>query len=249
MKRAILYQASRKPEYFEWARLSAKSAKKQMPDVDTILVTDLSLPKCRWFDTVIRREPVKERDVLLPPLWLLPKERYDSAFYTGADSYICKPLYDVFELVENPKFDIALVHTSGRIRDTNYPSPSVPKAYPYYGGALIAFQDCKKVRKFFDDWRAIFDEHKVKYREQQMRQGPRFCDQGPMRVALYHSDLNVVGLERHYCTKPGAVVVSRWVRLITTPKTKHPEKLAKLVNRHAPHPRYISPKGESTRLT
>jgi len=219
-----------------------------MPDVDTILVTDLSLGKSRWFDRIIRRDPVDLLSVLLPPLWFLPEGEYDSAFYTGADSYICKSLYDVFDLVENPKFDIALVHTSGKKRDVTYPSEEVPEAYPHYGGALIAFQDCKKIRKFFSDWKAIFDEHKVKYRKQQAHQGPRFCDQGPMRIALYRSNLNVVALERHYCTKPGDVVVSRWVRLITTPKIDDPERLAKLVNRHAPHPRFISAKGRSTVL-
>jgi len=66
-----------------------------------------------------------------------------------------------------------------------------------------------------------------------------------MRIALYRSDLNIIALEKHYCSKPGDVIVSRWVRLITTPKVDDPEKLGELVNRHAPHPRYITAKGES----
>lgn len=249
MKRAILYQASVNSDYLKWAQVSARSAKKKMPDVDTILVTDLSVKKPRWFDRMIRRDPVGLLNAHLPPLWLLPKGEYDSAFYTGADSYICNPLYDVFELVENPKFDIALVHTSGKTRDTNYPSPGVPEAYPHWGDALVAFQDCEKVRKFFDDWKALFDEHKIKYRKQLAAGGPCFGDQGSMRIALYHSDLYIVTLERQYCCKPGGVVVSRSVRLVTTPKIDNPQKLAKLVNRHAPHPRFITLKGKSILLT
>lgn len=249
MKRAIIYQASINQDYVKWATISARSAKKQMPDVDTILVTDLQVAKSRRFDRIIQRDPVDLVDVLLPPLWLFPRGEYDSAFYTGADSYICAPLYDVFELVENPKFDIALVHTSGKIRDTRYPSPGVAEAYPHWGDALVAFQDCEKVRKFFDNWKVLFDEHKVKYSGLIAAGGGRFGDQGSMRVALYHSDLYVVTLERHYCTKPGAVTVSRKVRLITTPKIDDPRGLAKLMNRHAPHPRYISPQGTSTLLT
>jgi hypothetical protein len=248
MKWAIIYQASIKPKYLKWASISAKSAKRHMPDVDTILVTDLSPRKAKWFDRVIQRDPVDLLSVHLPPLWLFPEGEYDSAFYTGADSYICQPLYDVFELVKNPKFDIALVHTSGKKRDVNYPSQEVPEAYPHYGDALVAFQDSDKIRQFFGLWKAIFDEHKVKYRKQQAHQGPCFESQGSLRIALYRSDLNVVTLERHYCTKPGEIVVSQWVRLITTPKTDRPERLARAVNRHAPHPRFIDAKGRSTIL-
>jgi len=208
-----------------------------MPDVDTILINSMPVRKCRWFDNIIPREEIDRSEACMPPLWMLP-EGYDSAIYTDCDTFWCMPVYDVFEMVEGPKFDIALVHTSGKKYDWEYPKePDVPEAFPHYGSAFVPFKDTPEMRKFFDDWRDLYYEHKAKHSRPDW---PIWPDQGSLRIALWRSNLRVLTLERHYSTKPGGVIVSRHVRHITTPKAADPAKWGRVVNKHAPLPRLLN---------
>jgi len=233
MKRAVVYQACCNPHHVNLARQSAKSVKRVMPDVDTIVLTDQKA-KDGWFDTVIRYPKIPLFDAHLPPLWLFPEE-YDSGLYTGTDSYFCKSMLDVFELVEGPVVDVASAHTSGKPRDRLYPSPEVPEAYPHCRSALITFQNSDRVRGFFDLWRTVFNEHKVKYRK--AYRGSCFPDQGSMRIALYQSGLNVAILPPNYCTTCGDIVVRNHVRLIAVKRDW--QEIAKAVNKHAPRARLL----------
>jgi len=213
---------------------SARSAKRLMPKVDTILITDLDTEKSSCFDVMIREEPVELVNAHLAPLWLLP-EGYDSGLYTGADSYFCRSVLDVFRLVEDPSTDLALVHTSGKLRETKYPSPGVPEAWPHWGDALLCFEVHAGTRKFFVDYREAFLEHVRKFRQAARWEGPCHPSEPPFRIALYHSGLRITTLPRRYCTPLGDVIVRGDIKMITTPKTPHPEELGKEANRHTPH--------------
>jgi hypothetical protein len=242
MKRCMVYHACCQRRYFKMAAQSARSAKRHMPDVDTVLLTDLA-GESKWLDVIIRHDPVKMIDAHLPPLWLLPK--YDSGFYTGCNSYICAPMYDVFELVEGDKVDIASVHTSGKRRDFVYPARGVPAAYPYMRSSLLAFQDHERTRDFFKLWGKIFHEHKKEYRKRMAHEGSCFPDQGSMRIALYRSGLNVAIISPNYCTTCGDVVIRGKVRMIAGEGNMM--KLAKEANKDAPYVRLLQ-RGRSTKL-
>lgn len=242
MKRAIVYHAVCQERYFELAEMSARSAKKQMPDVDTVLLTDLP-GRSRRFDKIVRVEPVKLIDAHAPQLSHLPQ--YGSGIYLDCDTYVCAPLYDVFELVEDARVDIALVHTSGKRRDFTYPKCGIPEAYPHWRSAFIAFQHHDRTREFFSSWAALFHEHRRKYQDRMAHEGPCYPDQMVMRVALYHSDLVTVTLPANYCTTLGSIVIRGTVRVIAV--EGNVEKLAREANRDARHARLFR-RGKGIRI-
>ena len=243
MKRAIVYHAVCQKRYFKLARRSARSAKNQMPNVDTVLITDLP-GESQWFDEIVRIDPVELVAAHLPPLLHLPSY-YGSGIYLDADSRVCGPLYDVFELVEGERVDIALVHSSGRARNRTYPQCGVPTAYPHWRSAFIAFQNRARARAFFVAWGKTFHEHRERYGAQMAHEGPCFTDQLPMRVALYYSDVTIATLPAKYCLVPNGVVVRGTVRTIAT--NGNGEGLATEANQDAPHARLFV-RGKSRRL-
>lgn len=238
MRRCIVYHVCCRSHYMRMAIKSARSAKRLMPDVETLLITDLRAQKAPCFDVMIREEPVDLVNAHLAPLWLLP-EGYDSGLYTGADSYFCRPVYDVFELVEAPGTDVALVHTSGKPRETKYPSPGVPEAWPHWGDALLCFKVHAQTRKFFTDYRETFLKHVKEHRQAALWEGPCHPSEPPFRIALYHSGLRITTLPQRYCTPLGDLFVRGDIKMITTPKIPRPEALGEEANRHAPYLRYF----------
>jgi len=165
---------------------SARSAKRLMPNVETVLITDLKVQKAPCFDIMIQEEPVDLVNAHLAPLWLLP-EGYDSGLYTGADSYFCRSVEDVFELVEDKQTDLALVHTSGKPRETKYPSPGVPEAWPHWGDALLCFNVHAQMRKFFTDYRETFLKHVKEHRQAALWE---YAIRGSLRAGRHQDDHN-----------------------------------------------------------
>jgi len=235
MKRAVIYHAHCQKRYVEMAVKSAKSARQTMSDVDTVLLTSLPVERS-WFDKVVQVQSVPLVKAHLPPLLALPR-RYESGIYLDCDSYVCVSLHDVFELVEDAKVDIALVHTSGKRRDRRYPSPGIPEAYPHWRSAFIAFQHNDRVREFFAEWDRAFHEHLKIYRKVSKVEGPCHPDQMSMRIALYHSNVSIATLPANYCTTLGAIVIRGTVRVIAAEGDM--KKLAKEANRGAPQARFF----------
>jgi len=233
--RAIVYHAYCRPNYVRLAIISAESAKRHMPDVETILLTEMAVDK--GFDRIVQVEPVPLASANLAPLLELLElpAGYDSAIYFDCDSYICAPFYDVFDLVESDRVDMALVPI--RHRDGVSAGPeagNVPEAYPEFRGSLVAFQNNARVREFFALWSQLFHEHRQKYHAKSFMAGGPFQRQASMRVALYHSDLIIVTLPPKYYVISSQVIQGR-VRSFDTPKNKDRRalaKMAKAINRN-----------------
>jgi len=249
MKRAVIFNACHAKYFFKAARKSAASVKAQMPDVDTVFLTDHADWKSEHFDrTVLRPEP-KPIDVTFPPLSDFPEE-YDSGIFAGSQKIFVDPVYDAFELVEDDRTDIALTFTSGRPTDEIYfPAPSVPKAFPHFRSGFIAFQNHARTRAFFDLWKEEFEKEKMEYadlREHGMKQISH-PDQPSLRKALYHSDLSIVMLRVNFLATLGNEVVRGKIRTVTFPRGGDPNALVNEANKHSPHPRLFV-KGKSERL-
>lgn len=238
MKRAIVYHAHGRGRYAQAAHASAKTARRAMPDVDTILITSIPF-QSRRFDKIIKIEDPGLVNYMFPPLLNLPKE-YDSAIYLDCITYVVAPLYDVFELVEDPRTDMALTYTSGKPHDELFPSPGVPKLYPHWRSAMCAFQYHDRMRKFFADWKAAFEDHRFRYRHirKDIMFGDSHPDQDSMRIALYHSDLSIVTLRPRFCC-PAAGVIIRGTARVLTGNGDMVER-AKYVNQHAPERRLLN---------
>lgn len=237
MKRAIIFWACRNKHYLNAAEFSARTAKRVMPDVDIVLITDKKHWHSIHFDRIIRVSTPEPEDVCFPPLLEIPEDTYDSGIYVDAEAYFCAPIYDVFKLVEGERVDIALVHTSGKIYvDQKFPSPSVPDAFPHWRSAFIAFRHHDRIRQLFARWEEEFH----KYKQYGLRGGIRYPDQSALRIALYHSDLRFATLPPNYCCTGGDIVVRNTVRILAYHEDETtPEKLAREINKHAPDARLL----------
>lgn len=241
MRRAVIFNACSAKYFFKAARKSAASVKAQMPDVDTVFLTDCEDWKSEHFDRIVLRPRVEPIDVTFPTLSDFPEE-YDSGIFAGSQKIFVNPVYDAFELVEDDRTDIALTFTSGRPTDETYfPAPSVPRAFPHFRSGFIAFRNHARVRAFFDLWREEFEKEKVEYadlRKHGMKQISH-PDQSSLRKALYHSDLSIAVLRVNFLATLGAEVIRGDIRTITFPRGADPAKLAVEANRQAPHLRFF----------
>lgn len=247
MKRCIVFQGVLQPRFYSMARRAGKSAKRRMPDVDIVFLTDLDLPKSQWVDRIIKVPPAEMPDAHLARLWELPE--YDSGIYMGPDARFCESLYDVFELVEDERTDVALTAAPGKQREHLYPPCGVPSAFPHFRGAFLAFQDNDRVRHFFDLYRTTFYEHKEKYmgKLRGKPEGPCFPDQMVMRVALYYSGVSIAMLPQNYCCTCGDVVIRGTIKTVTAGRGLDATTLAREANRLAPELRLFKD-GESERI-
>lgn len=235
--RAIVYHAYCRPKYIKMAIISAESAKLHMPDVETVLLTEMAVD--RGFDRIVHVDPVPQALANLPPLLELPAD-YTSAISFGADSYICTPFYDVFELVENDHVDIAMVAIRHRDRPSHPESPDVPAAYPEHISGPAAFQNNTKMREFFALWSQLFRENQQKYHAR-MRNPPLcFQCQPSMRAALYHSNLIVATLPPKYHYISSQIIHGR-VRAFHSKSAdrKALAKMARSINRHPSELRFV----------
>jgi len=233
-KRCIVFQGVLQKRFYDLAKRAGKSAKRRMPDVDVVFLTDLDLPESRWVDRIVKVPPAKMADAHLARLWHLPE--FDSGIYMGPDARFCKPLYDVFELVEDGRTDVALTAAPGKLRERIYPPCGVPSAFPHFRGAFLAFQDNARVRQFFELYRTMFHEHRKKYMGKLggKPEGPCFPDQMVMRTALYHSDVSIAMLPQNYCCTCGDVILRGTVKTVTGGRGIDVSRLVKEANRLSP---------------
>lgn len=240
--RAIVYHAYCRPEYVKMGIVSAESAKRYMPDIETVLLTEMAVNK--GFDRVIKVDPVPPVLVNFAPLLKLPAD-YDSVVYFDCDSHICAPFYDVFELIESGRVDMALVpirHRDPRRGSYVYPSEGVPELYPEFRGTPTAYQNNAEVREFFAEWSRLFQEHRRKYHRKSPWAAKPFPRQFSMRIALYHSDLTIVALPAKYYMVSSLIVHGK-VRAFHTPRGMNGRelgKMAKAVNRQPGELRLVS---------
>jgi hypothetical protein len=244
MKRAVVFFACHDKYYFKAARHSARSVKRQMPDVDTVLLTERTDWRSEAFDRIVSVPKPVPVDVTFPPLSYLPEE-YNSGIFVGSQKIFLTPVYDAFELVEDARTDIALTLTSGKPHDAKFPSPGIPKAFPYFRSGFIAFQHYQRVQEFFDLWRAEFNEEKTVY--QHLRNQKSHPDQSSLRKALYHSNLSIAVLRINFLATLGDEIIRGTVRTVTFPRGRGPDAVAAEANRLAPYARLFI-EGKSRKL-
>lgn len=200
-KRAIFWTAWGE-QHMEEARVSALSAKKQMPGITRVL-----------FTRVKEKRRVKSVDpfniVIAPNFGKLPSHRpegLESLFYRvnaidqltdyyrllflDSDTYVCAPVYELFEALD--RFDIMGVIAAGRV--TRRTSVYIPEAYPELNGGVMAFKNTEKVRAF---WRACKDLYVANVHL--YRRG----NQGAIREAIWRdkSGLQVGVAPNEYCCR------------------------------------------------
>jgi hypothetical protein len=188
MKQGILYVATGERRFLEATMISARSAKRVMPDVPITLVSDLawsgdagSLP----FDDL--RSVSSPRSVLeffRLRIEALCDSPYDLTLHLDADTYVMRDVRELFGLLD--RFDIAAAHDTHRI---SVHIDDVPASFPEFNAGVIAYRT-RAVGAIRDRWLELYDGLG------EIETGA--YDQPSLRQALWESGLRIATLPSEF---------------------------------------------------
>jgi Nucleotide-diphospho-sugar transferase len=184
--RGVVYIATGK-KFVEEAILSANSVKKHMPEIPVSLFTDieeLELSRPKNVDSVFLLKEVSRscRDKIRP----LIDSPYSRTLFLDTDTYLCEPVYDLFEMLN--QFDIALAHAPDRYQ---YDLPNLPDCFTELNSGVIVYRSTNEVKQLLHEWEITFNR--------MLEQDPgSYRDQHSLRDALYRSDLRFLVLPGEY---------------------------------------------------
>jgi len=190
----------------EWACFSAKTVKKFMPEVRTNLYTNRpDLAKaCRWghfIDDILEAPDYPAVDwqgAKIDGILASEKLGYDATLHTDADTVFCADVTDVLDLMATGKFDLAITQARDQ-RKRRYPLRGVHPGFPYHKNGTLVFPWNDAVRKFFADYRDLFNTHKVECAASRKPDTQMHPDMPAFNEALYrNSNLRLVFLPNNY---------------------------------------------------
>ncbi len=228
----LIYIVSGK-EYIREAAVSARSAKKQMPDISVAIVTNDQVNHACFDDVVILEDKVMRHDFGDHVLHI-DKAPYDKAIKCDSDLYFDDSIEDIFKLLDH--FDIAVAQAPLRHATDRVQIPeikNIPDSFPEYQGGVVAFNHNDQFVDFKLRWEDAYNS---------VLEEGEISNQAALRAALYHSDCRIATLPPEYnCLfrMPGAVngkVKAFHGRLIETggrgaPKRADVEQAIQTINR------------------
>ena len=185
-EKGIVYIATGR-KYVDEAVVSARSAKDNMPDIRITLFSDFTGDQVDFgglFDGVVKIIDADGscRDKIRPLL----ESPYEKTLFLDTDTYICEPVYDLFEMLD--RFDIALAHAPDRYQ---YDLPELPDCFTELNSGVIAFRNNEQVKELLKQWETTFYEMLDKDVDSHR-------DQHSLRDALYRSDARLLILPPEY---------------------------------------------------
>lgn len=192
--------------YVEWACFSAHTVKKHMPKVRTSLYTNRPdlVKKCRWgkfIDDILGAPDYDQIDwqgAKIDGVLASEELGYDVTLHTDADTVFCEDVTSVLDLMGTGNFDLALTLALDQ-RKRKYPLRGVHEGFSYYKNGTLVFPWNDAVRKFFADYRGLFNTHKVECASSRKAKVKMHPDMPAFNEALYHnSQLRLVFLPDNY---------------------------------------------------
>lgn len=148
MNRGAIYLVTGKKIYLDEAVFSAKSLKKHCPEIPITIFTDSSNIKESCFDEVELIEsnihPFKNK------VKHSPESPYEFTLYLDSDTKVVKPIYEMFEWLE--EYDLGVANTPNRNRSGNSVELINNAGFDRYNTGVIAYKKSERTKKFFDKW-------------------------------------------------------------------------------------------------
>jgi len=176
---------------------------------------------------------------------------YDSFVLLDADTRVCGPFWEVFELVESPRVDFAAVplHDWPSLRGKvtwMYKEDSIPDVFSFFSCGFVAIQRNARTVDFLGEWERCY---------RWMLEGiPKsstavYSNEPAMRVALFRSpDLRIAPLPRRYNFKQHGILIRDMVILHKKGGKRELKRIELAVNAGAGRPRVICWGEERVRL-
>jgi len=151
MNKGIIYIVVGERRFLEECIFSVTSLKKFCPDIPVTLFTDKTDVKSTYFDDIklIQNDinPFKNKVKYMYP------SPYEYTLFLDSDTEIRKPIYELFELLDN--HDLALAHCIHLDR-SRFPTRVIGYADPNpdntYNTGVILYKKSDQLEKFFAKW-------------------------------------------------------------------------------------------------
>jgi hypothetical protein len=185
----VIYVASG-ARYLAEAGRSCASLKCVMPGVATALYTDTPAGTTgALFDHILPLPSARHNcgDKLIPLLDV----PFDRAIFLDSDTYVVRPIDDLFRLLD--QFDFAIAHEPCRWGGRGWSStyPTCPTAFCELNTGVFAFKKGKAWEQLVRQWKAAY--------ERQLLAFPGYiADQPALQEALYDSSLRFFVLPAEY---------------------------------------------------
>lgn len=195
------------PVYVEWACYSAMTAKRFMAEIRTNIYTNRPdlVKKCeyaRFIDDILEAPDYVELDwqgAKIDGVLASEKLGYDVTLHTDCDTVFCESVLDTLDLMGTGKFDLAL--TLARNQGRRYPM-RVHDGFPFYKNGTLFFPWNDAIRKFFVDYRDLFNTHKIEFASSRKKKARMHPDMPAFTEALYkNNNLRLVFLTDNYNTQ------------------------------------------------
>ncbi|MEO6054679.1 MAG: hypothetical protein ABIP97_11755 [Chthoniobacterales bacterium] len=181
--KGILYVATGE-RYVAEAMQSARSAKRQMPDIPICLFTDKRPASTDAFDEI--RIIENPRHFFADKVQPMLDSPYERTLFLDTDTLVCHSVEDVFQLLD--RFDVAIAHAPMR-HDRAYPTPN---CFVEMNSGVIAYHKNAAVEQMFRCWIEIYEK------ELKASAQPEIGDQVHLRQAIYESAVSLYILPPEY---------------------------------------------------
>lgn len=177
-------------KYIAECKISAKSAKKVMPNIPISIWTDQEIKKGKdYFDNIeIIQSPTYSFFDKIKPL---EQSKYDKTLFVDTDTYFLDSIYELSQLLDH--FDLAYCHAPWRISpgENGVIGDEIPICFPEPNTGVILYRKTEQVLQLIRNWGNI-------YAEQLKQNNPPSHDQPAFRKALYFSEIRCTVLPTEY---------------------------------------------------
>jgi hypothetical protein len=184
--RGVVYLAYGQ-KYFDEARISARSVKRFMPDLEIVIFTDITTSDSEVFDRIVQLEHIERPRNLSDKLTCMLQSPFNQTLFLDTDTFVCGPFSELFDLLDH--FDIAMSHDR-RYYDWFPEDTGVPDAFREFNQGVVAFRRSDNLLRTF--------EHAVLWADRIAKETGKNDDQISLRIALYHSTLRIATLTQEY---------------------------------------------------
>ncbi len=201
--------------YLKRAELSAASLKRNMPDLPiTLFTAKPAAASC--FDMVVPFDPEDTQVSFgFVKVSYLCRSPYEQTVFLDADTYVCAPFYELFELMDH--FDAAVAHDTFRTytADAAFLQSTIeriPESFPMLNSGVIVFRRNDPVARLLDQYVLLYERDKSVVKTG----GGNYCnDQTAFREALYSCGARVATLPPEYnCRVNHPVFVNSKVKIL-----------------------------------
>lgn len=206
MKCGVVFGAS-KIYYVEQAIVSAKSFKRQMPDIPICLFTDkkelcLVAEESNIFSKVIFQNALGLSEYRSMKFVAILNSPFEKSLFVDTDTYLLAPIYEVFELLDGN--DVLMTIDPRDSNGLKLDNQIISGPAPYNGG-FIVYNNTRKVISVFETWRREYELGYISY--------PK--DQLSLFSTLFQSNLRIFVLPNLYNFRtPYPAVLNGNVKLI-----------------------------------